>query len=275
MKVALVQMNPTVGAVAANAANIVQFARDAATAGAAVAIFPEMALSGYPPDDLALRPRFMDAVMAELEKLAADLPADLLVVVGTPLREGEQLFNAAALYHGGRQVGVARKIQLAKYGAFDERRIFTPGTTPLIHEFGGLRWAIQIGEDSWWPERTPQAAGLKGKCDAVLHLAASPYCRDGELERERMACSAAAAAGAPLLCVNLVGRMSLCSTVAARRWTPSGGLSRAPAFFGRGCSSRSWRRRERAGRWFRERLRSGPPRWRLCMRHWPSVCGTT
>lgn len=205
MKVALVQMNPTVGAVAANAANIVQFARDAAAAGAAVAIFPEMALSGYPPDDLALRPRFMDAVMAELEKLAADLPADLLVVVGTPLREGDQLFNAAALYHGGRQVGVARKIQLAKYGAFDERRIFTPGTTPLIHEFGGLRWAIQIGEDSWWPERTPQAAGLKGKCDAVLHLAASPYCRDGELERERMACSAAAAAGAPLLCVNLVG----------------------------------------------------------------------
>ena len=204
MKVALVQMNPTVGAVAANAAQIVRFAQDAAAAGAGVAIFPEMALSGYPPDDLVLRPRFMDAVTTESEQLAAALPSDLLVVVGAPVREEGQLFNAALLFQGGRQVGVARKIHLAKYGAFDERRIFASGQEPLIIAYGGLRWAIQIGEDSWWPERAP-LQGLKGRCDAVLHVAASPYCRDGELERERLARSAAAAVGVPLLCVNLVG----------------------------------------------------------------------
>ena len=108
MKFALVQMNPTVGAVAENAAKIAAHARAAAAAGAEVVVFPELALCGYPPDDLVLRPRFMDAVEREAEALAGALPGGVLALVGAPLREGGRLFNAALLFHGGRRVGAAK-----------------------------------------------------------------------------------------------------------------------------------------------------------------------
>lgn len=139
MKFALIQMNPTVGALKDNAAKIVRLAQAAADAGAGVAVFPELALCGYPPDDLVLRPRFMDAVEAEIGKLMAALPRDLLVIVGAPLREGGKLQNTAVLIQGGKRAGVARKMLLPNYGVFDERRIFSPGPLPLIFEFKGLR----------------------------------------------------------------------------------------------------------------------------------------
>ena len=144
MKFALVQMNPTVGAVQENAAKIARFAHAAAAAGADVAVFPEQALCGYPPDDLVLRPRFVDAIDAEAEKLAAALPKDLLALVGAPMREGGKLFNAAMLFLGGRRVAVAKKILLPNYGVFDERRIFAPGGAPLVFEFKGARLAIHV-----------------------------------------------------------------------------------------------------------------------------------
>jgi NAD+ synthase len=153
MKFALVQMNPTVGALRDNAAKIVRFAQEAAAAGADVAVFPELALCGYPPDDLVLRPRFMDAVAAEAEKLAAALPPTLLALGGVPVRESGQLCNAALLFHGGKRVATARKMLLPNYGVFDERRIFAPGAAPLVHEFKGARLAVHVCEDSWWPER--------------------------------------------------------------------------------------------------------------------------
>ena len=204
MKFALIQMNPTVGAVAENAAKIVRRAREAAAAGAGVAVFPEQALCGYPPDDLVLRPSFMDAVEAEAGKLAAALPAEMLVLVGAPLRADGRLYNAALLFHGGRRVAAARKMLLPNYGVFDERRIFAPGAAPLIHEHQGLRLAVHICEDSWWPEGE-SFRGLRGACDVLVNLSASPYCRGRENDREDMARQAAAAAGAPMLYTNIVG----------------------------------------------------------------------
>ena len=135
MKFALVQMNPTVGALPENAAKIARFAQAAAAAGAEVAVFPEQALCGYPPDDLVLRPRFMDAVEAEAGKLAAALPRELLALVGAPLREAGKLFNTAMLFHGGTRVATAKKMLLPNYGVFDERRIFAPGAAPLVYAF--------------------------------------------------------------------------------------------------------------------------------------------
>ncbi len=204
MKFALIQMNPTVGAVAENAAKIVRRAREAAAAGAGVAVFPEQALCGYPPDDLVLRPSFMDAVEAEAGKLAAALPAEMLVLVGAPLRADGRLYNAALLFHGGRRVAAARKMLLPNYGVFDERRIFAPGAAPLIHEHQGLRLAVHICEDSWWPEGE-SFRGLRGAGDVLVNLSASPYCRGRENDREDMARQAAAAAGAPMLYTNIVG----------------------------------------------------------------------
>ncbi len=204
MKFALIQMNPTVGALPANAAKIVRLAREAAAAGADVAVFPEQALCGYPPDDLVLRPRFMDAVEEQAAALAADLPENLLVLAGAPVRENGQLFNTALLYHGGKRVAVARKMLLPNYGVFDERRIFAPGSAPLVHAFKGARLAVHVCEDSWWPEGE-SFRGLKGACDVLVNLSASPYCRGRENDREEMAKKATAAAGAPLLYTNIVG----------------------------------------------------------------------
>ena len=204
MKITLVQMNPTVGALPANAAKILKAAQAAAADGAAVAVFPEQALCGYPPDDLVLRPSFMDAVAAEAEQLAATLPPDLLVLVGAPLHEGGQLYNTAMLFHGGRRVATARKILLPNYGVFDERRIFAPGVESLVHEFKGLRLAVHVCEDSWWPEGE-SFRGLKGRCDVLVNLSASPYCRGRENDREEMARKAVAALGVPMLYTNLVG----------------------------------------------------------------------
>lgn len=204
MKFALVQMNPTVGAVKENAAKIARFAQEAAAAGADVVVFPEQALCGYPPDDLVLRPRFMDAVEAEAERLAAALPKAPLVLVGSPLRGDGKLYNAALLFHGGRRVAVARKMLLPNYGVFDERRIFSPGASPLVFEFKGARLAVHVCEDSWWPEGE-SFRGLKGTCDVLVNLSASPYCRGRENDREDMARKAAAALGVPMLYTNLVG----------------------------------------------------------------------
>ena len=204
MKFALIQMNPTVGALPANAAKIVRLAREAAAAGADVAVFPEQALCGYPPDDLVLRPRFMDAVEEQAAALAADLPENLLVLAGAPVRENGQLFNTALLYHGGKRVAVARKMLLPNYGVFDERRIFAPGSAPLVYAFKGARLAVHVCEDSWWPEGE-SFRGLKGACDVLVNLSASPYCRGRENDREEMAKKATAAAGAPLLYTNIVG----------------------------------------------------------------------
>ena len=204
MKFALVQMNPTVGAVKDNAEKIVRFAQAAAADGADVAVFPELALCGYPPDDLVLRPRFMEAVEAEIDRLAAALPAGLLAIVGAPLREGGKLHNAALLVSGGRRVGVARKMLLPNYGVFDERRIFAPGVLPLIHGFKGARVAVHVCEDSWWPEGE-SFLGLRGNCDLLVNLSASPYCRGRVNDREAMAKKAAAALGVPMLYTNVVG----------------------------------------------------------------------
>lgn len=204
MKFALVQMNPTVGAVRENAAKIVRLAQEAAGAGADVVVFPEQVLCGYPPDDLVLRPRFMDAVEAAAAGLAAALPPEPLVLVGAPLREAERLCNAALLFHGGRRVVAARKMLLPNYGVFDERRIFAPGAAPLVFEFKGARLAVHVCEDSWWPDGE-SFRGLRGACDVLVNLSASPYCRGRENDREEMARKAVAALGAPMLYTNLVG----------------------------------------------------------------------
>jgi NAD+ synthase (glutamine-hydrolysing) len=128
----------------------------------------------------------------------------VLVIYGAPLREGGKLQNAALLVQDGRRVAVARKMLLPNYGVFDERRIFTPGTLPLIYTFAGVRLAIHICEDSWWPEGE-SFLGLKGNCDLLVNLSASPYCQGRAGDREAMAQKAVAALGVPMLYTNILG----------------------------------------------------------------------
>ncbi len=203
--VALVQANTTVGALKGNAEKIVGMARDAARAGASIIVFPELALSGYPPEDLVLKKHFLNDCMESLERLAGEVPKDRAVIVGAPRFVDGKAFNAAAIFHGGKRVAFYRKIALPNDRVFDEKRVFAPGDKALVLNLGGARIGIHICEDSWMPPETPRAALAPMALDAVVNLSASPYHRGRLGRREDALARTAALVKAPLLCCNLVG----------------------------------------------------------------------
>ncbi len=205
MNIALIQMNSVVGDLAGNAARMVAQACAARDAGAVIAIFPEMALLGYPPDDLVLKPSLLADADAALGRLARDLPPDLLAVVGAPLGTEPPAANAAVVLHRGHRVAAARKMLLPNYGVFDEKRVFTPGPHPTVFEFEGLRIGLHVCEDSWWTDG-PAFHGLaQAGLSLLVNLSASPYHRGKPGQREEILRRAAQKVGAPVLYTNLIG----------------------------------------------------------------------
>ncbi len=221
MKVALAQINATVGDLAGNARLLVQAARQAYQQGALLVVSPELSLTGYPPEDLLLRPAFMAACAEALAALAAELAdcTGLHLVVGHPHQFGErgdvrsksmavqQRFNAASVLSGGRIVGTYCKRELPNYQVFDERRYFASGRDaghgPLVFEAGGLRVGVLICEDAWFDEPA-QAACAAGE-QALCVINASPFHLDKAGERETRMAERARAVGRPLLYAHLVG----------------------------------------------------------------------
>jgi NAD+ synthase (glutamine-hydrolysing) len=221
MKVALAQINATVGDLAGNARLVAAAARRAYAHGATVVLAPELALAGYPAEDLLLRPAFMQGCAQALANLAAEL-ADcpgLHVVVGHPHQIGErgdvrskslavqQRFNAASVLTGGCVAGTYCKRELPNYQVFDERRYFVSGRDaglpPLVFEAGGVRFGLLICEDAWFdePAQATKAAGAQVLC--VLN--ASPFHLDKSGEREERMAERARRTGLPLLYAHLVG----------------------------------------------------------------------
>ncbi len=198
MRLAILQLNPTVGDLAGNAARILEMCRQAYADGARLAVTPELALSGYPPEDLLLRPAFLHACQRALEQLAQDLAAlpDFALVVGHPLplsgvdaprahsTQHPIAANAASLLRAGRVEATYRKQELPNYQVFDERRYFAPGDAPLVFEAGGVRFGVNICEDAWLP-RAPQQAKVAG-AQVLLVLNASPYHRGKTADREKI-----------------------------------------------------------------------------------------
>ncbi|CAD5374723.1 Glutamine-dependent NAD(+) synthetase [Rubrivivax sp. A210] len=221
LKVALAQLNPTVGDLPGNARLLADAARRAHAAGARLVVAPELVLTGYPPEDLLLRPAFMQACEAELQALAASL-ADcegLHLVVGHPqaidgrgdLRSKslavQRRFNAASVLAGGVVVGTYCKRELPNYQVFDERRYFVSGRdagmAPLVFEVGGLRVGLLICEDAWFDE--PARAACAAGAELLCVLNASPFHLDKAGEREQRMAERARACGRPLLYAHLVG----------------------------------------------------------------------
>jgi NAD+ synthase (glutamine-hydrolysing) len=203
--VALIQANITVGALIPNVQKIVRMAHDAAEAGASIIVLPELALSGYPPEDLILKKHFLRDCMGLLDRIAREVPQDRVVIAGTPRLVGENAFNAAAVFHGGKVAAFYHKIALPNYGVFDEKRVFTPGSEPLILALGDALIGIHICEDSWMPDEKPCTA-LKGLgLDAVINLSASPYHRGKLTQRESVLARTASLLNAHLLYCNTVG----------------------------------------------------------------------
>ena len=207
LRVALAQVNTTVGDLAGNAAGVLERTREAAAAGAHLVAFPELTITGYPPEDLVLRQSFRSAARTALERLAADLATaglgDTAVVVGYLDADGGPR-NAAAFLLGGRIVARYYKHHLPNYGVFDERRNFVAGTSFVVVRYRSVDIALTICEDVWQDGGPFTVAGLAG-VGLVVNINASPYERNKDDVRLPLLQRRAAEAGAPVLYVNTVG----------------------------------------------------------------------
>jgi len=204
VRVALAQVNPTVGALEANAALVVEWMRAAEAAGADVVAFPELVISGYPPEDLLLKDHFLSRCWSALLQVAA-ANSGICALVGFPFAQGAAVYNSAAIVAGGRVAGVYRKICLPNYAVFDEKRYFTPGDRTGILDLGGTRVAVNICEDIWEPCGPTVAAAKEGDAGLVINLSMSPYHVGKGRQREAMLAQRARDSGAYVCYVNGVG----------------------------------------------------------------------
>ena len=203
--VALAQINPTVGALRANVAKILSFTEKAVRDGADLVVFPELALCGYPPEDLVLKPAFIEDCQRQLAVLERKLPPAAVVIVGAPIKAAGSIFNAAVVFHGGQQVATYYKRLLPNYGVFDEQRLFCPGHQPLVLSFGAVRVGVHICEDSWRQESASFTDLQEQGLAALINLSASPYHR-GKLDlRKEVLQTAARRLSASVYYCNLVG----------------------------------------------------------------------
>ncbi|MDO9224701.1 MAG: NAD+ synthase [Pseudomonadota bacterium] len=203
MKIAIAQFNATVGDLDGNAAKLLDQARQAAAAGATLMLAPELALCGYPPEDLALRPDFYTENARVLESLAARLPTGLALLLGHPLEAGLQRYNAASVLRDGQIIATYRKQTLPNHTVFDEVRTFAPGDAACVFELDGVRFGVNICADIWEPGTATQARDAGA--EVLLVLNASPFHMDKQLERRQIARQRVGECGLPLIYANLVG----------------------------------------------------------------------
>ncbi len=198
LSVALAQINPTVGDLTGNSALIMQSVEAAKSAGAHIIVFPEMIVTGYPVEDLALRPSFQGASIAALEKIAAQIAGDIVAVVGY-LAPGPQ--NAVAVIHEGEVKARYVKRHLPNYGVFDEFRNFTPGTSDLVVRIHGVDVAVAICEDIWH-----SMSGVAARTPGLIVVPnGSPYERNKDDVRLALVQQRAREIKAPLAYVNMTG----------------------------------------------------------------------
>jgi NAD+ synthase (glutamine-hydrolysing) len=205
IKVAIAQINCTVGDLDGNRAKIAEAARRAHALGADVMVTPELSLAGYPPEDLLLRPAFYERSDAALAALMRDTAAfaGLHIVVGHPIAREGQRYNAASVIVDGRLLGTYRKHDLPNYDVFDEQRYFTPDQRPFVFEVKGLRFGVNICEDTWF-RYAPGAAHAAG-AQVLLVPNASPYHVNKEDQRLRVMRENVVPCGLALVYCNLVG----------------------------------------------------------------------
>ncbi len=202
LRAALVQTNPTVGDIEGNARRIGELIAEARDQGAQLALFGELALTGYPPEDLLLKPHFLQAAHSALAELAAGTHG-IVALVGFP-EHAEDVYNAAAVLADGAIAGIYRKMHLPNYGVFDESRYFQSGPRPATFELNGVTVGLTICEDIWEPGPPATTEALAG-AEVVVNLSASPYHAGKGAERERMLVQRARDNLSSILFSNIVG----------------------------------------------------------------------
>jgi len=202
LRVALAQVNPIVGDLAGNARLIKHRIEEARAAQADVVCFPELALTGYPPEDLVLKPSFVRDNLKQLQTVV-DASSGVSVVVGFVDEDGE-IFNAAAFIRDREIKAVYHKVFLPNYGVFDEERYFAVGHRCPIFEQNGIRIGLTVCEDCWYPAG-PMAWQAEHGAEVLININGSPFHAGKRIEREKMVAERAADYGAFVVYVNTVG----------------------------------------------------------------------
>jgi NAD+ synthase (glutamine-hydrolysing) len=203
LRLGLAQINATVGDLDGNFQKILAYVERARALGVDVLAFPEMVITGYPPEDLLLKPSFIETAIARTRDLLPHT-AGMTVIVGTVDRDVD-LYNAAAVLHDGRWVGSYRKRYLPNYGVFDENRYFMPGTRNPVFVRDRTVIGLSICEDIWYAGGPLQEQVIRGGAEVVINLSASPYHAGKAQGRRRMLCTRAADNLAVVCYANLVG----------------------------------------------------------------------
>ena len=201
LRIAVAQFNAVLGDLAGNSARILELAQRAREAGAQVLLTPELALCGYPPEDLLMRPDFYRACAAQVEQMARAAP--LPIVLGYPEQSGSRRYNAAALLEGGEVRANYRKHRLPNYEVFDEERYFEAGSEPCVININGVRCGLAICADVW-EYGAAEAAALAG-AELMLTLNASPFHMNKQARRYEVLRDRVAATATPVVYANLVG----------------------------------------------------------------------
>jgi len=214
MRVALGQFNAVLGDLAGNAERIRRVYGEAVKGGADLVVFPELAICGYPPEDLLLKKHFLLDNRWIVEKLAGDLgtkqfrqapKAQATVIVGFAESNQAATYNSAAVLERGHVTRIYRKGLLPNYGVFDERRYFQPGTEPVVLQLGGLRIAVSVCEDIWDIEWLSRFLGGVGGIQVLVNISASPFHVGRTEERQSIVARCAKRFGCAVCYCNLVG----------------------------------------------------------------------
>ena len=204
LNILMAQINTLVGDFVGNSDRVIDTIQGARGEGdATVIVFPELTLSGYPPEDLLLRPSVERRVNQSLERILARMDGEAYVVIGYPRREKGVLYNVAGVLHRGEIIAEYRKQELPNYQVFDEKRYFTAGMEACVVEIAGIRVGLSICEDIWEEQPTLQAAASGAQL--LININSSPYHRGKRAERWQVVSQRALASGIPIVYVNQVG----------------------------------------------------------------------
>ncbi len=204
LRIAMAQINTTVGDMNGNADLMVDYLNRARTVNADITIFPELALPGYPPEDLLLKPHFARENRRALDRIIAASNGQF-IILGFVDTDGSDIYNGAAVIVDGKLVDVYHKTYLPNYGVFDEERYFQAGKKYPVYVWGDVRIGVNICEDIWYPGGPDKMQALMGDAHLIINISASPYHAGKTYDRERMLCTRAEDNTAALAYCNLVG----------------------------------------------------------------------
>ncbi len=205
LRIALAQINPTVGDFQGNCCKILRYIHQAEEQQADLICFPELALTGYPPEDLLLRPAFIKANLDALHTVVRETKDSPVASVIGFVDHHEDIFNSAAVIYGGGIQGIYHKMYLPNYGVFDEFRYFKGGETCKVFEIHGVTCGLSICEDIWYPDGPTLTQAVMGKAEVVINISASPFQAGKFHQRQRMLATRASDNTLLLAYVNMVG----------------------------------------------------------------------